>query len=119
MNEGITNAVIESADIDTERGLNVWIHLDYGGCGQGFGGYILYVPRDWKHHSVDGPNYGGHFIYRCLEVAGVEKWSQMRGKTVRADIQDGLIKGIGHIVKDDWFYPGKDFLAATEQEGET
>lgn len=47
----IKNAVIKSAVIDSDDMglLTVWLHLDYGGSGQGFGGYALYLP---KKHSA-------------------------------------------------------------------
>lgn len=104
------NAIIKSVKLDTgDRGLlTAWLFLDYGGSEQGFGGYALYLPKDWKHHSVNG-DFAGHFIFRSMQVAGVEEWSKLPGKTVRAVIEDGLVSGIGHIVKDDWFYPSSDF----------
>ena len=107
-----TNAIIRSADIDygdNSRGiLTVWLSLDFGGTGQNFGGYALYLPKSYMHHRKDGPC--GHFIARCMEVAGVEKWSDMAGKPVRV-VRDGIsspIRAIGHIVKDDWFTPSED-----------
>ncbi|MEK7500440.1 MAG: hypothetical protein AAB649_07635 [Patescibacteria group bacterium] len=113
----IRNAIIKSAVIDIgDRGfLTVWLHLDYGGMGQGFGGYILYLPKSFEHHS--GVNYAGHFIYRCLEIAGVEKWSEIVGKTIRVenDSNSSFITGIGHIIKKDWFYPKNEFAELEQQ----
>ncbi len=109
-NMEIKNAIISSVSLDTgDRGLlTAWIHLDYGGAGQGFGGYVLYLPKSFKHHKL--LSHAGHFIFRSMEIAGVESWEKMKGKTVRVEIgDDGLIKAIGHIVKDDWFSPSKDF----------
>src|SRR5579859_6696833 len=101
------NAVIESAEITCgDCGLlDAWLVLDYGGSGQGFGGYVLYVPKSWKHHTLESP--AGHFIFRCMEVAGVESWSHLKGKTIRVRKTDewGSIVAIGHIVKNDWFCP--------------
>jgi hypothetical protein len=106
----IVNAVIKSVSFDTERGLSAWVSLDYGGCCQGFGGYMLYAPSGWAAHSEPG-NYAGHFIWRVLEIAGVDDWGKLPGKTVRAKREHSKVHAIGHIIKDDWFDPGKDFTA--------
>ena len=105
------NAVITAATItnDDHGLLSAWLHLDYGGSGQGFGGYALYLPKDFKHHDKMGPNYAGHFIWRCMEIAGVHEWAQLKGKTIRVRQNGGGVEAIGHIVKDDWFCPRNDF----------
>ncbi|MBZ5673732.1 MAG: hypothetical protein LAP61_05740 [Acidobacteriia bacterium] len=106
----IKNAVIESASLTTsERGLlTSYITLDYGGSGQGFGGYALYLPRSWLHHK---PNlgYAGHFIFRVMEIAGVDEWKLLAGRTIRAKSSWSKVHAIGHIIKDDWFNPSIDF----------
>lgn len=113
MSEFIKNAVIESVSIDDgDRGLlTAWLFLDYGGLSQGFGGYALYLPKSYSHHKLLSP--AGHFIHRCMEIGGVSKWSDLKGKTIRVKSdKDGLganIIAIGHIVKDDWFNPSEDF----------
>jgi len=105
----IRNAVIESATItsDDHGCLSAWLHLDYGGSGQGFGGYALYLPKSFSHHKIK--SVAGHFIYRVMEIAGVTHWDDLAGKTIRADACWGGVKRIGHIVKDDWFDPSEDF----------
>lgn len=111
----IKNAIIESAVIDTgDRGLlTAWLFLDYGGSGQGFGGYSLYLPKDFKHHTNKG-DFAGHFIFRCMQIAGVEKWSDLKGKTIRVKCNHSKVEAIGHIVKDDWFNPSADFSKMSE-----
>ena len=106
------NAIITSASItnDDHGLLSAWLHLDYGGSGQGFGGYALYLPKDYRH-SNNQRNYAGHFIWRCMEVAGVEKWEKLQGKTIRVRCEHSKVHAIGHIVKDDWFNPSDDFKA--------
>ena len=108
----VKNAIIESVSIDIERGgmLIAWLHLDYGGSCQGFGGQVLYLDRTFSHHNEGGP-YCGHFIFRAMKIAGVESWNKLPGKTIRVKVKDdwGKIVAIGHIVKDDWFCPEDDF----------
>lgn len=100
----IVNAVINSADITTgDRGaLTASLDLNYGGSGQGFGGYALYLPKSATHHRIES----------VMEIAGVAQWSNVTGKAIRVRIGDNdLIDGIGHIVNDDWFFPKADFAA--------
>lgn len=104
------NAIIKSAIIDTgDRGmLTVWLNLDYGDSGQGFGGYALYLPKSFKNHS-ESSDLAGHFIFRCMEIAEVGKWDEIIGKTIRVKSDHSKIHAIGNIVKDDWFNPKEDF----------
>lgn len=104
----ITAATITSGDYGL---LSAWLTLDYGNSGrQGFGGYSLYLPKSFKHHTINGP--AGHFIWRVMEIAGVEKWDALVGKTIRVRASHSGVQAIGHIVKDDWFVPSVDLAAA-------
>jgi len=105
----IKNAVIDSTSLNFgDRGcLMSFVNFDYGGSFQGFGGYLLYAPKGWTHHDKLSP--AGHWIVRVCECAGVTDWDKLKGMTVRVKLVDGLIKSIGHIVKDDWFTPSIDF----------
>lgn len=108
----IKNAIIESATLSTEDHglLSSWLHLDYGSSGQGFGGFSLYLPKSFSHHKIN--SVAGHWIWRVMEIAGVSKWDQLKGKTIRVKATRGNVIAIGHIVKDDWFDPSAEFAAA-------
>lgn len=115
----IRNAIIESATItnDDHGLLSAWVHLDYGGSGQGFGGYALYLPPSFTHHAdANGANYAGHFLWRVMAVAGVCRWEDLKGKTVRARCEHSKVHALGHIVKDDWFDPAADFEQLRAQQ---
>lgn len=105
------NAIIESATItsDDHGLLTSWLMLDYGGSGQGFGGYGLYLPKSFKHHSL--LSHAGHWIWRIMEIADVTKWDDLQGKTIRVRQTNnyGRIIAIGHIIKNMWFDPEKEF----------
>jgi hypothetical protein len=105
----IRNAIIKSARLtsDDHGFLSCWLDLDYGGAGQGFGGYVLYLPASFPHHKLE--SVAGHFIWRCMEIAGVEDWSKLPGRTIRVNCEHTKVHAIGHIVKDDWFNPEDDF----------
>lgn len=108
MNIEITNAIIESAELTIAEGvLTVWVDLSYGIMNQGFGGHTLYLPKSFKHHELLSP--AGHFIFRVMEIAGVFKWSDLVGKTIRVKAEHTKVHAIGHIVKEDWFNPYQDF----------
>lgn len=110
----IKNAIIEKAEITTgDRGLlDAWLTLDYGGTGQGFGGYALYLPKSFSHHTLE--SVAGHHIFRIMQIADVSDWSKLKGKSIRVRTDSessfgGMIEAIGHITKDDWFAPQKDY----------
>lgn len=106
------NAIITSATItnDDHGLLSAWVYLDYGGDGQGFGGYALYLPNSSLHQAdANERNYAGHFIWRVMEVAGVSRWEDLKWKTVRVRCEHSKVLALGHIVKDDWFQPDVDF----------
>jgi hypothetical protein len=44
-----------------------------------------------------------------MEIAGVDKWENMVGKTIRVQCDWSKVEAIGHILKDDWFKPSEDY----------
>ena len=91
-----SNAVIEDTMLGFEDHgfLTFFLHLDYGGSGQGAGGIIL------------SGAYTDHYIREILKTVGVEKWEQLKGKHVRAKHEHWRVFAIGHIIKDQWMEIG-------------
>lgn len=102
----IQNAIINKVELTTKDYdvLVLWLHLTLGDAGGiAFGGWNL-------GNEKFQPNHGGWWITRCLEIAGVDEWSKLPGRTIRIRMADfsGPVLAIGHIVKDDWFCPSED-----------
>ena len=97
------NAIITSADItnDAHGCLSAWIDLKFGVTGQAFGGLRLYAPGEWKP-GYPMPDFGGRWIWRVLEIAGVSKWSALPDQMVRVKADANCVHAIGHIMNDDW-----------------
>ena len=110
------NATITKADLDTERGvLTAWLHLDYGGSGQAFGGYVLFKPEAnpcRSERSAECRDCTGLFITRVLEVVGVDSWSKLPGKAIRVRATHSGVEAIGHYLKDKWFEPAKELTTS-------
>jgi hypothetical protein len=102
----IRNAVIVRAGIGIEDPgvLSAYIVLDLGDAEQVFGCGV-YAQKT----GIDSKNYAGHFIYRVLDIAGVDSWKQLTGKAIRMRGDSARIEAIGHIVKNLWFDLGKEF----------
>lgn len=100
------NAVIESATLSiADHGMLLgWLRLRLADGGGGFGGYTLGFRGK---SNVDSKGLAAEYIVRCLEIAGVQDWDRLSGKTIRVlnEGPGGDIVAIGHIIKDDWFCP--------------
>ncbi len=110
----IKNALITDTmlGVDKDHGIfTCWLYLDYGGSGQGFGGYALdvYDPTSQKRVSCA---LGMDFLSHVLEIVGVSKWEDLKGKHLRVKASRSKY-GIGHILNEKWFYP-KDLFSSKE-----
>lgn len=74
---------------------------------QGFGGYALDSYRKDKEERV-GTEYGMQFVISIMRTLEVENWEDVRGQLIRIDKSHNKIHGIGHLLKDKWFYPDDD-----------
>ena len=112
----IVNAEITSARIGFQRGfaLSADLTLNYGGTGQGFGGYVIGGnPFDSARCARHGEqkNLAAEMIGGILGVVEVEHWGALVGKIVRVKRTEwgGSIVAIGHPFKDRWFSPDEAF----------
>jgi hypothetical protein len=113
-------AKIRRADIGVEDHgiLTVFLDFDYGGSGQGLPGYALDEPvRDENDQSLGrfGTAYGMEFVKRVMAAAGVDRWSEVEGRTVlvlREEGYHGQIVGFKPLPTER----GKEFIVAEMKE---
>ena len=99
------NAVIKSTSLGYEDHgiMTFFLHLDYGGGGQGFGGYGLDKPNDGDRPPYRlGTAFGLEAIMRVLDVVGVSEWEKLPGKSVRVRACHDKVKELGHYLKEEW-----------------
>ena len=101
LNAKIINAELSMADHGC---LTMWLMLEGSGWGCGFGGYRLgkgYLGAK----EFDGSAKGMESIMRIMDVVGVENFTDLKNKYVRAELEGfgGGITRIGHITEDKWF----------------
>ncbi|MCP4113808.1 MAG: hypothetical protein GY737_00105 [Desulfobacteraceae bacterium] len=102
----IKNAIITSTKLGKEDHgiMSCMIMLDYGGSGQGFGGYI-FDDYNEETNSRHGTAFGMEFIMQILKVLEKENWEDLIGTHCRVDGEWGKIYRVGHFMKDQWFDP--------------
>jgi len=119
--DGIENAIIESTNLGNgERAImTATLHFSGDGWGQSFGDYGL-DSYDKDARTRRPSAYCGFFIAGILRAVGVGSWEELKGKHCRIRRENGLIRAVGHIIKDEWFGDAdmKGF-AATIERGES
>lgn len=95
-----TNAIIRGTDICIEDHghLTAYLHLEYDGSGQSFGGYAL----DNQFAAV--------FLRKVMETLEVTNWDDVKGKAIRVKADNSHVYAIGHFIKDKWFAPSATLL---------
>lgn len=85
-------AVIKSTKLGLERGLfTFWLSLDYGGSGQGTGGYSLDSTQNGQRVAWTGST---PMLRAVLRVCGVQSWESVAGCTVYALKDGGMVVGL-------------------------
>ena len=116
--EHIVNAVISAAGIRVERGffLTSWLDLDYGGAGQGYGGFVLGgLPGTEAGKHAEQANIAAEWIAGVMRAAGVDSWADLPGKPLRVKLSSpglaGRIEAIGHFIHEDRWFDGREAMA--------
>lgn len=116
MPKEMQNAIISGTMLGREdHGIFTYlIHFDFGGSGQGGGGYTLDEAKhdeDSKFLGRVGTAFGMQQIIGLLDCLEVDSWEELKGKPVRVEADHGQIYRVGHYMKDRWFVFGepKDF----------
>jgi hypothetical protein len=105
-------AKINNADIGFEdHGIfTVFIDLSYGDKSfQGISGYSLsHSAKGSTGYLTIGEPKGIDFIMGIMKACGVDVWSKMKGRTIYALIEDGLVKGLEQLPtegKESIYFP--------------
>ncbi len=103
----LKNALIEDTMLGYEDHgiMTCFLYLDYGDSGaQGAGGYCLDTPKKEKDgkFSRKGVALGMDLIMRILNIVGVSKWEDLKGKHIRVKASLSGVQAIGNFLKDDW-----------------
>lgn len=99
----IKNAKIKSTMLGVEDHgiMSFYLHLDYGGAGQGAGGYALDEYSKGQEKRIGAP-FGIELIRSILDVVGVETWEDLPGKYIRARADHGKVYAIGNMLNNTW-----------------
>lgn len=111
----IENAIIDSATLRFEYDgrflcLNLRLKTQYKM--RKFGGISL-GNRFQKEFNCNAGDYAFWWIKRVFDIVDVNSFDELIGKPLRIEIDNNdSISAIGHVIKDDWFCPKKDFEEA-------
>ena len=102
----IVNALIEKVSLSMEDHgvLCYYLTLKMNGMGCNYGGRVIgkgYLgAKDFEGYAK-----GTEAIMRIMDVVGVHRWEDLKGKYVRVDLPDcgGSVARIGNIIEDKWF----------------
>ena len=115
-NAEITSVSLSSSDYCC---LSLEIGLQGAGWGCVYGGYCLgkMYPDSYEKDTYEGSAAGMEAIMRIMDVVGVSKLVDMKGKYIRVATKGwgSSVKIIGNIIKDRWF-DYKTFFADKKEE---
>lgn len=104
LNAKITNVSLTMADHGV---LTFYVTVEGSGWGCGLGGYVIgkgYLDADDDDFQSEN-GLGLVAMMRIMDVVGVSKWEDMKGKYCRVESEGwgSSIHKIGNIMNDKWF----------------
>lgn len=117
----LDNALIKNVSLSYGDycSLTLNVTLDGDGWGCVYGGYCLgkIYPDSYDKESYEGSAAGMEVIMRIMDVVGVSRLEDMKGKYVRVATKEwgDSVKIIGNIIKDRWFDYGTFFADKKEE----
>ncbi len=93
--------------------LTIFVHIDFGGTHQGFGGFCLDTYNE-KTERREGFAGGTDFILRLLQLFGVDRLEKIKGKPVYAIRDEDHSQILG--LETPEFDGGKKFMAEDWQK---
>lgn len=71
--------------------------------------YVFGGPSLFCSIPNEGSDFFGHFVLRCMEIAGVKTTREMEGEMIKAIINDGKVYAISSLRNDNFFSPTEEF----------
>jgi hypothetical protein len=105
-NGEIVNALIENVSLSmADHGVLCYyltLETNSGGCN--FGGRVI-GKGELGAEEFEGCAKGTEALMRIMDVVGVEKWEDLKGRYVRVELPGwgGVVDRIGNIIDDKWF----------------
>ena len=108
---------IKAVHIYTHRRLYVTAELELNlkGVKYIFGGHEVFLSGMHGGESVDAP-YLGRFLFRCMQICGVDNWDELKSSKVLVEIQHGKVLAIADVAGNNWFNPIKEFEAMNQEK---
>ena len=103
----IKNAIITKTELTmSDHGcLTFWLFVEGDGFCVGIGGFCIgFGYLDSKEFKADS-GMGLVALMRILDVVGVEKWEDLKGKYIRVMLENwgDPVYCIGNLIKNKWF----------------
>ncbi|SKB74804.1 hypothetical protein [Dyadobacter psychrophilus] len=105
-------------EVGTIKAVHIYIHeekyvtaeleLNVKGANYSFGGTSTFLSGPQGGDAGDAP-YLARFIFRCMQICGVETFESLKSHKVLAHIVDGEVIAIANVAGQNWFNVRQEF----------